>query len=282
MNKPTNYIYPFFSIVIVNYNSGRYLEEAIMSVIKQTCQDYELILIDGGSTDNSISIIEKYKSYFSWWVSEQDNGQSDALNKGFSHATGEYFFWLNADDLIFANALEIVKKKIVKYKKAKWFFGNTVFIDPKGEIIKCYWDISFSNFVLKRGYIGIGPSSFFHFSLYHECGPFDNSYYFSMDTDLWEKFVIKGYKPISINGFCWAFRIHKDSKTASSLSGHIPKEMLEEDIRRRLKNRIESHKIFIVYQKIIKVFRSYPFSLYYSAIYKGNILSSSKVVLRDT
>jgi Glycosyltransferases involved in cell wall biogenesis len=276
MNKKVNYNQPLFSIVIANYNSGRYLEEAIMSVIKQTCQDYELIVIDGGSTDNSLSIIEKYINYFSWWVSEPDKGQSDAFNKGFSHANGEYYFWLNADDLLFVDALENAKNVIIKNEKSKWFFGNTAYINSKGEIIKCYWDIPFPNYILKRGYIGVGPSSFFHNSLYKECGPFDNAYYYSMDTDLWEKFVIRGYKPLPIKKFCWAFRIHENSKTSSSLSGNIPKEMLKEEKRRRIKNDIDCNKIILVYQKFIKILKCYPLSLYYTIRYKGIILSNTK------
>lgn len=282
MNKDIDNSSPLFSIVIANYNSGEYIEEAIKSVIKQTCQDYELILIDGGSTDNSLAVIEKYKKYFSWWISEPDKGQSDAFNKGFSHANGKYYFWLNADDLLFVDALEKVKNAIVRNGKDKWFFGNTAFIDQNGTIIKCYWDISFPNYVLKRGYIGVGPSSFFHNSLYKECGPFDNSYYYSMDTDLWEKFVIKGYRPISINGFCWAFRIHENSKTSSSLSGDIPIEMFEEEKRRRMNNGIVIHKRFFLYQKIIKILKSYPLSLYYTIRYKGVILTNKYVLVRKS
>lgn len=265
---------PFFSIVIANYNSGKYIEEAIISVLKQSCQDFELILVDGGSTDNSLSVIEKYKNQFTWWVSEQDKGQSDAFNKGFSRASGEYYFWLNADDLLLEDALKNAKSVIVKSKAGKWFFGSTMYINEKGKIVKCYWDIPFSKIVLKNGYIGLGPSSFFHNSLYKECGPFDISYYYSMDTDLWEKFLNKGYMPISINSFCWAFRVHEESKTSSSLSGNIPKAMIEEEVIRRKKNGIVLKKRFLLYQRFIRVFKSYPISFYYTIRYRGLLLKN--------
>ena len=81
-----------FSIVIANYNSGKLLEECISSVITQNFNDYELIMVDAGSTDESKQTVLKYKDLFSWWCLEKDKGQSDAFNKGFSHAKGDYFF----------------------------------------------------------------------------------------------------------------------------------------------------------------------------------------------
>jgi len=80
---------PLLSIVIANYNYGRFLESAILSVVSQELADkVELIVCDGGSTDDSVEIIKKYSGQISWWVSEKDNGQSDAFNKGFAHARG--------------------------------------------------------------------------------------------------------------------------------------------------------------------------------------------------
>ena len=105
-----NYMSPFFSIVMANYNSGHYIERAIQSVLSQSCKDFELIVVDGGSSDESVDIIKKYTDKLSWWVSEPDKGQSDAFNKGFSHATGRYYTWLNADDLLLPNVLEKVKE----------------------------------------------------------------------------------------------------------------------------------------------------------------------------
>ena len=101
MNKP------LLSIVIANYNYGRFLEEAIQSVLSQSCNDYELIIVDGGSTDNSVEIIKKYEDKIAWWVSEKDKGQSDAFNKGFAHAKGKYLTWLNADDILFQSIIPL-------------------------------------------------------------------------------------------------------------------------------------------------------------------------------
>lgn len=95
---------PLFSIVIVNYNYGRYLDAAIRSVLDQSCGDKELIVVDGGSSDESVRVIERHADRIGWWCSEPDNGQSDAFNKGFSRARGRFLTWLNADDIMFPGA----------------------------------------------------------------------------------------------------------------------------------------------------------------------------------
>ena len=91
--------YPKISIVTPSFNHAQFLEETILSVISQNYPDLEYIIIDGGSTDGSVEIIKKYEQYLTYWISEPDNGQSDALNKGFTRATGDIYGWLNSDDL---------------------------------------------------------------------------------------------------------------------------------------------------------------------------------------
>ena len=99
MNK-INQTYSKFSIVIANYISGKYLEAALLSVIRQNYPAVEIIVMDAGSTDNSVDIIRKYDQHIAYWVSEKDKGQSDAFNKGFAKAKNEWLLWLNADDFL--------------------------------------------------------------------------------------------------------------------------------------------------------------------------------------
>lgn len=101
-----------FSIVIANYNSGQYLEDAILSVIKQNYPKVQLIIIDGASTDNSVDVIRRYDKYIDYWVSEKDQGQSDAFNKGFKQAKNEWLFWLNADDFLLQDSLFSLDKEM--------------------------------------------------------------------------------------------------------------------------------------------------------------------------
>ena len=116
---------PLISIVIANYNYGHYLEDAIRSVIDQDVDDVvELIICDGGSTDNSVDIIKKYDDKIAWWCSEKDEGQSDAFNKGFVQAKGKYLTWLNADDVMFKGCLKKVLRILNEHPEEEWFTGS--------------------------------------------------------------------------------------------------------------------------------------------------------------
>src|ERR1700741_2339226 len=102
------YSLPKISIITPSYNQGKYIEQTILSVIEQGYPDYELIIIDGGSTDDTIEVIKKYESKIAYWISEKDNGQADAINKGLAKATGEIFNWINSDDILEKDALQII------------------------------------------------------------------------------------------------------------------------------------------------------------------------------
>ena len=209
---------PFFSIVIATYNYGRFLADAIESVINQSCQDYELIVVDGGSNDNTIEVIHKYESFIAWWVSEPDSGQSNAFNKGFAHSKGKYLTWLNADDVYLPGTLESVKNKLVAHPEAEWATGNFLrFRDNDNVIIEAKWGPHFLPFFLQTPdcpLVIFGPTTFWSRKVYQEIGGLDESLHFAMDTDYWHRIVNRGYKQVRVNHCCWAFRMHINSKTA--------------------------------------------------------------------
>ena len=207
---------PLFSIVIANYNYGRFLEDAIKSVLYQSCQDFELIVCDAASTDNSVEIIKKYEDKISWWCSEKDNGQSDAFNKGFRHARGKFLTWLNADDVLMPGALKAVAEVIAKNPNSEWFVGSMARLDENLRIIGCYSSHKFSWSRVNFGLLtGCGPSTFFTRRLLESVGWVDETLHYVMDTDLWYRFAIKGgvaYKRTV--KLVWGLREHKDSKTS--------------------------------------------------------------------
>lgn len=221
----------FFSIVIATYNCGVFLEDAILSVLSQSCSDFELIIVDGGSTDNSVDIIKKYSKYISWWVSEPDSGQSDAFNKGFSHAKGNYLTWLNADDILLPKTLEIVKNKLLS-TNAKWATGNFVrFRDIDKIIIETQWGPHFLPFFLQTfnsPMVIFGPTTFWSREVWAEVGKFDEKLHYSMDSDYWVRIMKAGYSQVRINHDCWAFRMHENSKTAE-----FGNHKAEEEVKKR-------------------------------------------------
>lgn len=214
MNTPI----PFFSIVIATYNYGRFLEDAIVSVLKQSCQDFELIIVDGGSKDNTVDIIRKYEKRISWWVSECDRGQSDAFNKGFRHSRGRFLTWLNADDVYFPGALAAVKEKLLSHPEAKWATGNFVrFRESDKRIIEAQWGPHCLPTFLQSFDSPLtifGPTTFWSRDVYKSVGEFDLNCRYGMDTDYWLRIMKAGYSQVRVNHDIWAFRMHEESKTA--------------------------------------------------------------------
>ena len=223
---------PLLSIVIANYNYGRFLEEAIKSVLSQSCQDFELIICDGGSSDESVEIIRKYaeegsksgavvelrNSKISYWVSEPDKGQSAAFNKGFSHARGRFLTWLNADDVMLPGTIEKLQHAVAKLPQQEWFVGGCFWLDPHMRIIRCCRGRPFSEIRYREGDVNVsGPSSFFSKRLFESVGGIDERFKLSMDSDLWMRFAYREHARFRVFAdYAWGLRLHPDAK----MSGH--------------------------------------------------------------
>lgn len=220
---------PLFSIVIANYNYGRFLEDAILSVLSQGLgQSVELIIVDGGSTDNSVEVIKKHADKIAWWVSEPDGGQSAAFNKGFSHAHGRFLTWLNADDIFTPGALKAVERAIEGNPLCEWFVGSTVWADENLRVKKCFCAHRFSMMRAKWSSLSAGgPSSFFTKRLLDEVGGLDESLHYMMDTDLWYRFYRDcGVKYCRTRHNVWVYRQHEASKM-SGADEHTTSRALE-------------------------------------------------------
>ena len=135
---------PKFSIVIPSLNQAEYLERTLLSVLNQNYSNLELIVIDGGSTDGALEIIEKYRDDITYFYSGPDNGQSDALNHGFSKATGDIFAWLNSDDVYLPGAMGVAKKAFDRFPTATVIFGDWWSIDSEDNVTEVNYAFDFN------------------------------------------------------------------------------------------------------------------------------------------
>ncbi len=185
--------YPKISVVIPSYNQGEYIEQTLHSVIEQNYPDLELIVIDGGSTDNSIDIIKHYAEQIEYWISEPDGGQTPGLIKGFERATGEIQCWLNSDDLHTPHTLHEVAEFFLNNPNVDAVFGDALWIDENGEAIREQREIPFNRFLwmYTHNYIP-GQSMFWRRNMYQLVGGLDPAFNLAMDADLWIRFSDHG------------------------------------------------------------------------------------------
>ena len=127
---------PKITVVTPSFNQGNFIRETIESILSQNYDDLEYFIIDGGSTDNTLEIIKEYSNQINYWVSEKDKGQSDAINKGLSRATGELFAWVNSDYILLPNCLQKIAECYLQNKKVDIIHSNSVYIDSRSYISK--------------------------------------------------------------------------------------------------------------------------------------------------
>jgi glycosyltransferase involved in cell wall biosynthesis len=208
---------PLVSVITPSFNQARYLEATIQSVIGQDYPRIEYIIVDGGSTDGSVDVIKKYQDKLSWWVSEKDKGQTDAINKGFNRAKGEILAWINSDDTYNPGAMGEAVKYLVNHPEVALVYADCNFIDEEDRIIGKFNSAQTDIRRLRRGYVHIPQQTmFFRAKYWKELGPLDPSFYFAMDYDLWTR--IAAHAPFKyLAGKTWAnFRLHTSGKTIAA------------------------------------------------------------------
>jgi len=207
---------PMVSIVTPSYNQKNYLEDTILSVLNQDYPALEYFVIDGGSTDGSLEIINKYADKLSGWVSEPDQGQTDAINKGFFRCQGDIMAWINSDDIYHVGAISSAVEFLKEHPEIGMVYGDSDLIDGNGRTVGKF-NAKQTNFQrLMRGEVYIPqPAAFWRRDLWNQSGPLDPDFYFAMDYDLWVRFSkITSLKYIPK---VWAsFRIHGEGKTTLS------------------------------------------------------------------
>jgi glycosyltransferase involved in cell wall biosynthesis len=209
--------YPKISVITPSYNQGKYIEQTILSVIGQQYPNLEYIIIDGGSTDETLEVIKKYEKQITYWVSEKDKGQSHAINKGFSMATGEILAWINSDDMYLPSTLSFVAN-LIDVTVPEIYFGNCILFKEELSELKSYGsnvvDAHSNSLLANVDYI-IQPASFWTKLTLDTVGPFREDLHYGFDWEWFlraQKFRI-GFK--SVAKCLSLYRLHEAHKSGS-------------------------------------------------------------------
>jgi glycosyltransferase involved in cell wall biosynthesis len=211
------------SIVTVAFNAAGTIDETIRSVLAQESVDFEYIVIDGGSADGTAAIIERYAPKLSWWVSEPDRGQADALNKGFARASGDVLGFLNADDLLLPGALRGVAQAFEREPHADLVYGEVEWIDVAGASTGFHaGNISSLDEVLDIYCVWweqrqwVQPEVFFRRALKDRVGAFDARYHLAFDFDFWVRCFRQGARVSRLPQRLAKFRRHPGQKSSAA------------------------------------------------------------------
>jgi len=215
-------MWPKVTLVTPSFNQGRYLEEAIRSVLLQGYPDLEYFIMDGGSKDETVRIIRKYERWITGWVSEPDGGQSKAINKGLARATGKFFNWHNADDVLTKGSLAATSAAMMTNPGASGVTGYIVAVDENSHVLSVNDDHPLlkgkSGFLhdltrcVSNLKVGCQPGSLMDRELAVKVGGIDNDLHYSMDVDIQLRLMLE--KPFYHVDFpVTMFRLHPESKT---------------------------------------------------------------------
>ncbi len=171
---------PLVSVITPSFNQGRFIEKTIQSVLNQSYTNIEYIIVDGGSTDNTLDILKKYEGRC-LWISEKDNGQADAVHKGFRMSRGEILAWLNSDDTYIPDAIMRVVEHFKASPDTGMLYGKNHFINERGDIIGDYPTEPFNYKKLAHFTFITQPSTFFKRNVYFDVGGLNQELHFTMD-----------------------------------------------------------------------------------------------------
>jgi len=206
---------PKITIITPSYNQAEYLEATIKSVLDQNYANLEYIIIDGGSTDGSVEIIKRYTDHLAYWVSEPDDGQSHAINKGLQRATGEWIGWQNSDDVYYPNAFKLVARKIAKNSQLDLIIGDINLIDETGNVIRDmrYVKPTYQS-LLAEGMVLTNQAAFWKRNLHQRLGWLDEALHYGFDYEWFLRILAETKRATHIPEVIGALRYHDNTKTS--------------------------------------------------------------------
>lgn len=199
------------SIVVPSYNQGRYIEETLLSILNQGIDGLQLIVMDGGSTDETVSILEKYSNQIDVWVSEKDGGQTDAINKGVKHVRGDIIGWINSDDVYTPGSLKKVLDIFRSRPDVDVIHGDRLLLDAESRVVG--WSCGSPFQPEKYGYNVNSETAFWRAGALAE--PLNTSLRFAMDLDWFSRLYASGAKFHFVPDFLGGFRCHAENKSST-------------------------------------------------------------------
>ncbi len=209
--------YPRISIITPSFNQAQFLERTIRSVLDQGYPNLEYMVIDGGSTDGSVEIIQKYSDKLAYWVSEPDQGQTHAINKGLQRATGEWVGWQNSDDIYYPDAFMQVAQAAIRYPKAELIIGDMNLIDESDKVIRelRYVRPTYES-LLAEGMILSNQAALWRPSLHARIGWLNESLHYGFDFEWFLRVLRETDEAVHIPRCLGALRYHDATKTSLS------------------------------------------------------------------
>ncbi len=209
---------PLLTVITPSYNQGQFLAETMDSVLSQGITDLEYIVVDGGSTDDSVEVIKRYEEHLTWWVSEKDRGQSHAINKGLALATGTWVAYLNSDDVYLPGALQSLLDALARHPEAKWVAGGVIGFGTSDapvhewhlpQVPATMLDLLTSRFQMAQ------PGHIWSRDLLSAVGGFDESLRYLFDINLYASFMARGERCLPLQRPVAGYRFHAASKTVA-------------------------------------------------------------------
>jgi glycosyltransferase involved in cell wall biosynthesis len=205
---------PLVSVVVPSYNQGRFLDEALRSVLDQEYEPLEVILVDGGSTDETLDVVRRHEHRLAWWTSEPDRGQAHALNKGFARARGEVLGWLASDDALLPGAVGRVVDELERDPDAVLVYGEALFVDEEGREIFALEPRPFEIEAMVRACANhvVQPGSLFRRRAFEQAGPLNEDGHYLFDFEFALDVAGVG-KVARIPDRLALYRVHPESKS---------------------------------------------------------------------